>query len=181
MAAKRDETSIQSVQIGQRQYGLDVFSDALREYDGKSQFDVITFINVLDHSNELWKEIDRARSLLKSGGLIYMRFPNGFLHIRIYRLALKFGLANRVHKFLIFHQYPFTQRYIRSLLSNSGFSGIIILNSLTSEGDSNKLFYRPTLAQFIKRSIYLMAKSIEVIRGRKILFGASLKVIAVER
>lgn len=98
MGAKRGEPSTQSVQIAQRQYGLDVFNGALREYDGNGKFEVTTFINVLDHSAEPWEEIDRARSLLKSGGLIYIRFPNGFLHTRIYRLALTFGLANQVNK-----------------------------------------------------------------------------------
>jgi 2-polyprenyl-3-methyl-5-hydroxy-6-metoxy-1,4-benzoquinol methylase len=174
------EPSVQSVEVA-RKKGLDVFNGTLREFYGSGQLDVITFINVLDHSAEPWKEIDRARNLLKSGGLIYIRFPNGFLHTRIYRLALKYGLANEIQKFLVFHQFSFTPRFIRRLLSDWGFSGITTLNSPPSESDPNRLLYRPTLAQFTKRSLHLMAKAVEVISGRKILLGTSLEVMAVKR
>ncbi len=175
------EPSTQSVEAARRQNGFDVFSGTLREFYENAQFDLITCINVLDHSIEPWKEIDRAKSLLKSGGLIYIRFPNGLFHTRVYRLASKFGLANLVQKFLVFHQFSFTPRFIRRLLSDSGFSGITILNSLPSEGDPHRLLYRPTLAQFMKRSLYLMAKAIEGISGRKILLGTSLEVMAVKK
>ncbi len=60
------EPSVQSVEVAQREYGLDLFKGTLQEYDGNSHFNVITFINVLDHSVEPWKEIERARGLLKS-------------------------------------------------------------------------------------------------------------------
>ena len=179
--AKGIEPSTQSVEVAQRQYELDVFNGTLREYDGNVQFDVITFINVLDHSVEPWKEIERARNLLKSGGLIYLRFPNGFLHTQIYRLALKFRLVNLVQKFLVFHQFCFTPKFIRRFLSDWNFSRIAILNSPPSEGDPHKLFYLPTLAQFIKRSFHMMAKTFEVISVRKILLGTSLEVIAIKR
>lgn len=175
------EPSLQSVEVAQRQYGLDVFNGTLREYDGNDKFEVTTFINVPYHSAEPWEEIDRARSLLESGDLIYIRFPNGFLHTRIYRLALTFGLVNQVNKFLVFHQYSFTPRFIRRLLSDCGFPGITILDSTPSEGDPYKLFYSPALAQVIKRSLYLMAKAIEAISGRKMLLSTSLEVMAVKR
>ncbi|RLB25090.1 MAG: hypothetical protein DRG66_08370 [Deltaproteobacteria bacterium] len=66
-------------------------------------------------------------------------------------------------------------------MSDWGFSKITILNSPPSEGDPTKLFYSPTLAQYIKRSFHLMAKLVEVISGRKILLGTSLEVMAVKR
>jgi 2-polyprenyl-3-methyl-5-hydroxy-6-metoxy-1,4-benzoquinol methylase len=174
------EPSVQSVEAAQRRFGVDVFKGTLREFYGNGPFDVITFINVLDHSAEPWKEIDRARDLLESGGLIFIRFPNGVLHTRIYSLACRYGLANLVCKFLVFHEYSFTPRFIRRLLLDCGFSRIIILNSPPSEGDPHKLFYYPTLAKFIKRSFHLMAKAIELISSRKILLGASLEVMAVK-
>ena len=179
--AKGIEPSKQSVEMAKRKYGLDVFDGTLQEYDGNGQFDVITFINVLEHSAEPWKEIDRARNLLRSQGLVYIRFPNGFLHTQIYRLALKFRLVNLVRKFLVFHQFCFTPKFVRRFLSDWNFSRITILNSPPSEGDPTKLFYSPTLAQYIKRSFHLMAKLVEVISGRKILLGTSLEVIAVKR
>ena len=179
--AKGIEPSKQSVEMAKRKYGLDVFDGTLQEYDGNGQFDVITFINVLEHSAEPWKEIDRARNLLRSQGLVYIRFPNGFLHTRIYRLALRFGLANQIDRFLVFHQFSFTPKFIGRLLADQGFSRINILNSPPSEGDPHKLFYLPTLAQFIKRSFHMMAKTFEVISVRKNLLGTSLEVMAVKK
>lgn len=104
------EPSVQSVEVAKRKYGLDVFKGILMGYNRNNQFDVVTFINVLDHSAEPWKEVDRAKNLLKPGGLIYIRFPNGSLHTRIYRLAFKFRLANLAHRFLVFHQFSFTTK-----------------------------------------------------------------------
>jgi len=175
------EPSVQSVEVAQREYRLDVFNGTLQGYDGNGQFDAVTFINVLDHSAEPWKEIERAKSLLKPGGLIYIRFPNGLLHTRIYRLALKFRLVNLVQEFLVFHQFCFTPKFIRRFLSDWDFYRITILNSPPSEGDPHRLFLDPTLAQYIKRSLYLMAKILEVISGKKTLLGTSLEVMAVKR
>jgi len=97
------------------------------------------------------------------------------------RLTFRYGLANRVSKFLVFHQFCFTPKFIRRFLPDWNFSRIAILNSPPSEGDPHKLFYLPTLAQFIKRSFHMMAKTFEVISGRKILLGISLEVIAIKR
>ena len=43
------EHSIQSAEVAQRQYSLDIYNGTLQEYDENGEFDVITFINVLDH------------------------------------------------------------------------------------------------------------------------------------
>jgi 2-polyprenyl-3-methyl-5-hydroxy-6-metoxy-1,4-benzoquinol methylase len=178
--AKGIEPSTQSVDVAQKEFGLDVYNGTLQTYNGNGQFDIITFINVLEHSAEPWEEISKARGLLKSGGLIYLRFPNGFLHTRVYRLASKFGLANLIYRFLVFHPYCFTPAYIMKLLSDYNFSEIVILNSPTSEGDPQKLFYAPTLSKFIKKNLYLTAKFIEFIYSGKILLSSSLEALAVK-
>jgi len=67
---------------------------------------------------------------------------------------------------------------MRKLLSDCGFSGIVILNSPLPEGDPNRLFYCPNFAQSIKRSLHVMAKTFEVISARKILLGTSLELTA---
>ena len=47
------EPSVQSVEVAQRRYDLDIYNGTLlQEYDENGKFDVITFINVLDHSAE---------------------------------------------------------------------------------------------------------------------------------
>ena len=83
------EPSIQSVELAQEEYGLDVFNGTLRDYNDDSPFDVITFNNVLEHSVLPWQEIALANKLLQPGGLVYLRFPNGVLHSHVCLAARK--------------------------------------------------------------------------------------------
>lgn len=174
------EPSRQSVEVACRQNKLDVFCGTLQKYSGDSQFDVITFINVLDHSAEPWKEIERAVDLLKPGGVIYFRFPNGFLHSSLYKLASLSGVAGKARKFLVFHEFPFTPKFIKRLLSDAGFSDIIILNSPPSEGDPHNLFFAPAFAQYVKKAMYLTAQAVCILSCRRIYMGTSLEVTAVK-
>ena len=179
-AVKGVEPSIKSVEAARRQNGLDVFAGTLQEYAENSQFDVITFINVLEHSICPWQEIDRAKALLRPGGLIYLRFPNGLVHSKIYRMAHKYGLANSMRKFLVFHKYSFTIRCISRLLHDHGFVQTTIFNSPTSEGDPNELFRNPTFATYVKRLIYLTAKCAETTSCRRLFLGTSLELTAIK-
>jgi len=174
------EPSEQSVNLARQQNDLDVFHGILEEYDESNRFDVITFINVLDHSALPWFEIRRASQLLRPGGLIYLRFPNGLLHSRIYRLALKGHFSNSLRRFLVFHVYSFTPRYIRRLLHDHGFVQTTVLNSPPSEDDPHKLFPDSTFATLVKKSIYSIAKCTEITSWGRLLLGTSLEVTAVK-
>ncbi len=174
------EPSMQSVEVARRQNGLDVFTGTLQEYAENSRFDVVTFINVLDHSSLPWFEIRRASQLLRPGGLIYLRFPNGLLHSRIYRLAHKWNFSYLLRRFLVFHVYSFTPGYIRGLLRDHGFIQSTIQNSPPSEGDPYELFRDPSFATYVKRLIYLIAKCTETISCRRLLLGTSLEVTALK-
>jgi 2-polyprenyl-3-methyl-5-hydroxy-6-metoxy-1,4-benzoquinol methylase len=174
------EPSVQSVDVARGQNGLDVFCGTLGQYDGNGQFDVITFINVLDHSTLPWLEINRACELLRPGGLIYLRFPNGFLHSRILRIAHKSRLTNSLRKFLVFHIYAFTPKYIKRLLHDQGFTQTTVLNSPPSEGDPHKLFPNPIFAVHVKKLFYSFAKCTETISCGKLFLGTSLEVTAIK-
>jgi 2-polyprenyl-3-methyl-5-hydroxy-6-metoxy-1,4-benzoquinol methylase len=174
------EPSIQSAEVAQRQNGLDVFSGTLQQYDRDDRFDVITFINVLEHSTIPWLEIGRAKNLLRPGGLIYLRFPNGFLHSRLYRTAKKSGLGNSLRRFLVFHKYSFTPRYIRKLFHDHGFILSTIQNSPPSQGDPNKLFPDPILAKYLKQLIYSVSKHTEKLSRGQVFVGTSLEATAIK-
>ena len=98
------EPSIQSVEVAQRQYGLDIYNGTLQEYNENDNFDVITFINVLDHSVEPWKEISRARLLLKPEGVLFLRFPNGLFHSFLFNVSKKLNIERTVARFLVLHE-----------------------------------------------------------------------------
>lgn len=172
------EPSAESVEVARRSGDINVFHGTLQDYGGSDHFDVVTLINVLEYSALPWKEIDRARQLLKTGGLLYVRFVNGFLHSRLYRLAKKLGLSNRISKFLVFHYYSFTPSFIKTLLADKGFTEVTIHNSPLTEGDPNKLFSNQLVATYVKRFAYSMAQSIENMTNWQKHLGTSLEVTA---
>lgn len=171
------EPSAESAEIARRQ-GVDVLHGTLQDYEGKDEFDVITLINVLEYSALPWREIDRTRQLLRPGGFLYIRFINGSLHSKIYRLGIKCGLNNWISKFLVFHYYSFTSKFLKRLLVNAAFDEIRILNSPLTEGDPNNLFPSKTFAAFLKKFIFSTAKSFEVMSGQRLLLGTSLEATA---
>lgn len=172
------EPSIQSVEVAQRQCGLDIYNGTLQEYDENDKFDVVTFINVLDHSAEPWEEVKRAVNLLKPGGIVYFRFPNGLLHTWIYRLASKFGLADLSRRFLVFHEFSFTPAFVRKLLSDHGFGDIEVYNAILSGGSLISSF---PVFSFVTRVIEAVEKLTDLISGGRVLWGPSLEVIARKR
>ena len=172
------EPSKQSVEVARNNHGLDIFLGTLPEYRSDSKYDVITFINVLDHSLTPWAEISRASQLLRPGGLIYLRFPNGLLHSGAYRVSHKFGLSSSMAKFLVFHEYSFTPNFIFQLLDDHGFVKTAILNSPPSQGDPYKLFANATLADHVKKVFYSIAKFAEISSCRHLYLGTSLEVIS---
>jgi len=172
------EPSAESVEVARRLNDVNVLHGTLQDYQGKDQFDAVTLVNVLEHSALPWREIDRARQLLRTGGQIYIRFVNGFLHSRLYRLAKKFGLSNRISKFLVFHYYSFTPKFIKTLLADKAFTEVTIHNSPLTEGDPNELFSDLFVATYVKRFTYFMAQCIESITNRRLHLGTSLEVTA---
>lgn len=172
------EPSRQSVEVARNNHGLDIFFGTLPEYRLHSKYDVITFINVLDHSYTPWAEIGRASKLLRPGGLIYLRFPNGFLHTGAYLVSRKFSLSASMAKFLVFHEYSFTPNFILQLLDDHGFVETVILNSPPSQGDPYKLFASAALANRLKKIIYAITKFVEISSCRHLYLGSSLEVIS---
>jgi SAM-dependent methyltransferase len=157
------------------QYGLNIYNGTLQEYNENSEFDVITFINVLDHSAEPWKEVSKAKLLLKSNGVLFLRFPNGFFHPFIFKVSKKLYIEQTIARFLVFHEYCFTPRFIKRLLSDNDFKNVVINNASLS-GES--LISSFPFFSFVTRSIEAAEKLTDLIFGGRVLWGPSLDVIA---
>lgn len=174
------EPSYESVKTATNHYDLEVFHGTLKEFLDKYLYDVITFVNVLDHSAEPWNEMKQAYKLLKPGGLIYLRFPNGFLHTWLPRLAAHLGLSGKFQKYFVFHEVSFSSKFIKRLLSDSGFSDVVVSNSILSKGDSYNLFPSPETARYSKYFLFQTAKTIQTVTHGKLLVGSSLQVLAIK-
>ena len=173
------EPSTQAVTVA-RENNLDVFHGTLQEYEEDAQFGAITFINVLEHSAKPWLEVRRATELIRPGGLLYIRFPNGFLHSKILQLAQKIGLSDHVFKFLVFHRYVFTPPHIRRLLEDHGFIHTSLRNSPPSAGYPHRVFMNQMVATYSKELAFSLANLTANISRGQLLLGASLEVTATK-
>ena len=175
------EPSGEAVDFACEQHKIQVFQGTLNEYSGRALFEAVTCINVLDHSAEPWAELQKIGRLLKPGGVIYVRAPNGFLHAHLCRWAHRLGLAGIIDRYLIFHEFSFTPRFIKRLLTDLGFCGIVIQNSPPSTGDPHKLFPTGTMTELLKSFNYQAGSVIQKLSGGALLLGTSLEVLACRK
>jgi 2-polyprenyl-3-methyl-5-hydroxy-6-metoxy-1,4-benzoquinol methylase len=158
-----------------------IFCATLDSLAAEHSHDVVTLINVLDHMLDIRKEISYARALLKDGGLLYLRFPNGLFHASLLKLAGRVRVAVIMQRLVIFHQYSLTPRFTRRLLREAGFSKIAIHNSPLVGSD----IYRtrplwPWLSALLNQAIYLCAGTLDLCTWGRFLIGPSLEVTAVK-
>jgi SAM-dependent methyltransferase len=175
------EPSREAADFARKQNSIPIFQGTLNEYSDRALFEAVTCINVLDHSAEPWTELEKIGRQLKPGGVVYIRFPNGFLHARLCRWAHKLGLEDKINQYLIFHEFSFTPKFIARLLSDLGFYNITIRNSPPSGGDPYKLFPTGKMAACLKSSNYQAGRVIQKLSRGTILLGASLEVLAFRK
>ena len=142
----------------------------LEDLSQEEVYDVITMINVLDHSLEPWSDVQKAKTILKGGGLIFLRLPNGTVHSTFEKISKQFKSECLVEKYLIFAEYSFTPRFIRRLLSDSGYRNIIINNATLSGGT----LFNPLFTKMVG----ITADALYIISGGKIILSPSLEVMA---
>jgi len=142
----------------------------LTNADTEMHFDVITIINVLDHVSKPWLDIGKVQTMLKSEGILYLRFSNGALHSTILNFFQIMKIENSIIKFLVFHEYSFTPKFIKRLLIDSGFFKIKIRNARLSGGT--------IVNRILKKIVEVVATSLFIASAGRILLGPSLEVIA---
>ena len=81
-------------------------------------------------------------------------------------------------RYLIFHEFAFTPRFVLRLLSDNYFRNVTILSSPPTQGDPHHLFPGKSAAGFFKVGFYLVSKTIEVLSLRRSLISPSIEVIA---
>jgi SAM-dependent methyltransferase len=175
------DPSRQSAEVAQKLYGLDVVQGTLKDLHCTSVFDVITFINSLEHSKEPWRELKIANRFLAPGGLILIRSPNAVLHSSICRLSSFFRISKQIHPFLVFHQYSFTPKFLRKILWDFGFPKISLTNSPMREGDPNRIFSGKSIGSIAKIIIRQIASGTEKLSGGKLLLSPSLCIMAEKK
>ncbi len=142
----------------------------LKDLSQENEFDVVTMIDATGFSSEPWADIEKAKTLLKDGGLLYLRFSNGILHSALFRMSIKFKADYLINHLLVSHSYSLTPRFIRRLLGDYGFSILFIRNSMPSGAD----FFN----RLLKKTISMAVNSLYFISRGRIIIGPSLEVLA---
>jgi SAM-dependent methyltransferase len=142
----------------------------LEDLSQEEVYDVITMIDVLGFFSEPWADVEKARALLKRGGLLLFRSTNGLLHSTLFKMAVTFKMDPLTNNLFVFHKYPLTPRFIRRLLGDYGFSIVLLQNAVPSKGG----FFN----RLLKKTVRVAVNSLYVISSGKIVIGPSLEVIA---
>lgn len=174
------DPSEDSVNYAKVYNGINLFNGTLSEYDSSLKFDAITFINVLDHTIEPWREIEHAKRFLKDEGIIFIRSPNGFLHTNLYKMAFNSTLKGYIKNHLVFHEYCFTSNFIKRLISDYGFSNVKVFNSQPSKNATSSGIFNGIYYCLIKAIFYHFTEITRITSFQRCVLGTSLNLIAVK-
>jgi 2-polyprenyl-3-methyl-5-hydroxy-6-metoxy-1,4-benzoquinol methylase len=145
-------------------------------------FDVVTYINTLEHVWEPWLDIKKVSMLLRPGGLLLLRFPNGKFHAFFLEILLKLHLETLASKFLVAHQHSFTPRFIQRFLSDFGYSEFTIRNVTCFGGDASATaLRRGNGPDFVLKFLFAVLKLMFSSVPETLLISPSLEVTARKR
>ena len=140
--------------------------------------DAVTLVNVLDLTAAARRTVDEAARVLRSGGLLVVRVPNGPLHATAARALARLGpLARRrgFDAFPILHVVAFGRRALVRLLVNAGFDVVRVINSELAGAPAGRF------GRMLAAVVQTFATVTSVLSRNQWLLGPSLEVYARRR
>ncbi len=173
------DPSRESIDYLRRTIGDAGFEGTLEDVDPGNRYDAITMINVLDHLVDPWEDVTRAAALLRAGGLLYVRVPNGPFHMALFRLLQSCGLGGGAGRFVVFHNYALSAGWLADMLADRGFAPVEIRNAgLSGFSGYRRRTGRVRVLHALRRAAWHGAKSAERLSAGRLLWGPSLEVTA---
>jgi glycosyltransferase involved in cell wall biosynthesis/SAM-dependent methyltransferase len=104
---------------------------------GGATLDAVTLVNVLDHATSPAAVLREAARVLRPGGVLVVRVPNGAFHARCVGVLGRLGPWARWRgwdTYPILHLFAFGPAALRRLVERSGFDVLSLANSDLAEG-----------------------------------------------
>lgn len=178
-AVKGLDPSRESIDHLNKMLGALGVAGTLDDFDPGERYDVVTMINVLDHLIDPWEDVRRAAALLKPGGLLYLRLPNGRFHMGLLRFLQLCGIGETAGRVVVFHNYAMVPAWLGRMLAEQGLTGIAIHNAGLSEFNGYRRHEgRAQAVHLLRRAVWFGTKSIEHLSTGMFLWGPSLEVTA---
>jgi SAM-dependent methyltransferase len=145
--------------------------------------DVVSLINVLDHTPQPLATLREAHRVLPPGGHLVIRIPNAAFHRPWIRLLSSLGPLIRWRgwdRYPILHLFALTAGGLRSLVDRAGFHVLTIRNSslAVEEFLSNQKGMQARGLRLLHGIIAASAASVEFLSRGRWLIGPSIELYA---
>ncbi|MDT8287627.1 MAG: class I SAM-dependent methyltransferase [Elusimicrobiales bacterium] len=157
-----------------RAAGFTVYNGAIEDYSGRTEVDAVVFYEVLSQMNDPRGALDRAFSLLRKGGMVFIREFNASFHLRALSLSGSLPLRLLGLRPGVVHNWNFTPAAMHALLERSGFDSIEVRNARPSSGDPYGTGGRlgPLAVSVFKKIHFTLASLVSALSGGRSLISS---------
>jgi SAM-dependent methyltransferase len=140
--------------------------------------DAVTLVNVLDHTAAARRTLEEAARVLRPGGLLVVRVPNGPVHAMAANALARLGPLARLRgldAFPILHVFAFGRGALVRLLAGTGFEVVDVINSDLAGAPGGRA------GRALGAAVQTLAALAAAASGGRWLLGPSLEVYARRR
>jgi SAM-dependent methyltransferase len=170
------DPSAQAVAYAQ-EHGLEAYAEKWPPCSlSDESADAVTFINVLDHLRDPFAVLGEAWRILRPGGVLYIRVPNGALHMNLKRALNLIGLG----QLAVFHLYGFSRVAFLHHLPRLGFTIVAVRTAMPSrENEYGRVEgWTPVFRKIMKLADWVGYRFFRIFGLDQMAWGPTIEVMA---
>ncbi len=160
-----------------REHGLEAYAEKWPPCSLPDESaDAVTFINVLDHLRDPFVVLLEAWRILRPGGVLYIRVPNGSVHMNLKRALNTIGLG----RVAVFHLYGFSRNAFLHHLPRLGFTIVAVRTAIPSRDDEYGRMggSMPIFRKILKLADYIGYRLFRICSLNQMAWGPTIEVMA---